>query len=332
VWPVGGGDARVQLVRDPLQQGLLAGDLGGLVGRDEPPQGHEQPHDLFLAHLHGSPDAMVRWPGDLAGLDHGAVAPRPRVDVHVELLEGSGPNQVRPPAEDAAGLRPADGLAAGVGDEVGPFRDEAAQVRLGRQGGRGVHDHGQAVPMRDLAHLGQGNGARCALEGDGDADRPWTDRRLDLPGVRPTAAGIPLGAHVDDPRARGAEGMVVRIAMAGLDEDLVGHAVRERQAVDPHGIGAREHCGGRQREARRCTCGHEAGSRASRLGDDCAGPFLELVDGEVELRRFRDGGGDLRVHAMAADARRRSAGVDDGAKPQVLDGAHETLPCMLPAP
>ena len=42
--------------------------------------------------------------------------------VHVEHLHGGRRDQIAPPAEDAGGLRPADGLAAAEGHEIGAGR------------------------------------------------------------------------------------------------------------------------------------------------------------------------------------------------------------------
>ena len=75
--------------------------------------------------------------------------------------------------EDARGLRSAQRLAAGEGHEVGAERDEALEVLLGRQLGRGIDDQRHAV---GAAHGGDGRqvGEACRVGREGHGH----DRRL----------------------------------------------------------------------------------------------------------------------------------------------------------
>ena len=106
-----------------------------------------------------------------AGKQRGRRAPLLEEEVLVEVLEQGRGDEVAPPAQDAAPLRPEDRLAAADGDQIGALFEEAAEVSRGRKLGRGVDEHRALFSRRDLRHRGKGRpGARlCDVEDAGGA-------------------------------------------------------------------------------------------------------------------------------------------------------------------
>ena len=101
---------------------------------DEALQGDDEADDLLLPRLAGPADAVVRQAAHLRrrGEFRGRRELRLR-QVEVEHLQQRRGHQVAPPGQDAAGLRPAQRLAAGEADEVGALRQEPPQVLPRRQ-------------------------------------------------------------------------------------------------------------------------------------------------------------------------------------------------------
>ena len=120
------------------------------------------------------------------------------------------------PARKPDACGPADRLAAAERDEVRAGGDEAAQVGARRQVHRRVDEDRQAVRVG-----GRDERPRSA----GRAPRPGRGR-THRPSPAPIAAAISSAvaavrvAELDQPRARRADEVVVRVAMAGLDDDL----------------------------------------------------------------------------------------------------------------
>ena len=65
-------------------------------------------------------------------------------------------DQIASPGQDAARLRATDRLATRKRDQISSVSDEALQVRAWWQLGRGIHDDGHALGMRDLGDLLEG--------------------------------------------------------------------------------------------------------------------------------------------------------------------------------
>src|SRR2546423_2976817 len=95
------------------------------------------------------------WTRQLPGSDQLAITPGFRKDIHVLMLQSGGKNEVLAAAQHAGRLRSPNVLAAAECDEIGAFSDKASQIFARRQLRRGVHDHGNAMAMRNSSDLGQ---------------------------------------------------------------------------------------------------------------------------------------------------------------------------------
>ena len=214
--------------REPETHRLLpALPLGGLVAQHERAERDEQPDELLLAHLHGAAETLVRG----RVLDD-------RVD------------EVGPPDDEAGALRPPDRLAAAEDREVRAFVDEAAQVLAWQRLGGGVHDDGHSVCVGDPDDGAQVGGAQRQLASGKEQHRGRLvlEGALELP-----LEGLPRVADVDDPRLRGLEQPVIRVALTAEGDDAasvpgarVDHESPDRGQVRPGHAGPE-----RQHDARR---------------------------------------------------------------------------------
>ena len=106
--------------REPVLSTLLR------VLGDEALERGEQTDDLLLAHFAGPADAVLGSAGERIPVDQrGRRPPQLRQHIQVQLLQGSGGDQVAPAAENAGTLGTADRLAAAEGHQVGAGGDEA---------------------------------------------------------------------------------------------------------------------------------------------------------------------------------------------------------------
>ena len=100
---------------------------------DEAPEANEQGHDLFLADLAGAADPVLGQAAEIqAGKQGRRRAPLLEEEILVEVLEQGRSDEIAPPAQDAAPLRPEDRLATADRDEIGALLEEAAEVASGR--------------------------------------------------------------------------------------------------------------------------------------------------------------------------------------------------------
>src|SRR5499426_15508 len=122
-----------------------------LAGHERVEGGHRS-RDLLLAHLEAATEAVARHA--VEGTVHELLrrGPRGGRDVHVDLLQQRGGDELAAPEEESARLRAAEGLAAAHADEVGAIFDEAPEVLDRRHLVGSVHDHGQLLAVRHLRH------------------------------------------------------------------------------------------------------------------------------------------------------------------------------------
>ena len=217
---------------DRPQLPALSGARAGVIARDEPAEGDDEPDDLLAADLHRPAESVVRRPGK-APARQVAVAPRPRerMHVHVLVLEGDRFDQIGAPHENPARLRAADRLAAAERDEIGPVGDEPAQVLGGRERGGGVDDHRQRVPVRDPDDLIQGDAAGRVADRERHRGRALADRGFDLPRPGRAPAGIPQVADFHQVSPGDPERVRVRREVRPLDDDLVAEPGGARKPV-----------------------------------------------------------------------------------------------------
>ena len=145
-----------------------------------------------------------------------------------------------------------------------------------------------------------------------------------LPLVRQPDALHVRVADLDDPRARGSERAVIRIAVPSLNDDLGGQATGRRQPIEvgPSVPGDASSGGERHRGGRASRHPARLGSR--RLRDHLAGPRLQLVRAIGRGRRLVHREPD-RLGQRAAAERSREAGRADQAGHGNRLGVHFAL-------
>ena len=285
-----------------------------MVLLEEQPQRRQKADDLLLAAFGRAPDPARRKADQLRLVEQaGRWAPLLKVGVVIELLQRRRLDQVAPPSKDAGSLRTTESLAAREGHQVGAFRDKVPEVAGGRQLGCGVDDHGDGAAMSRVHDPGQRR-LGMPLRHIEDCRRALADGGLVFPHLSVAHTGAREAirdADLDQSGTGLRHRVVVHVALAAGDNHLVRHAGGVRQPVHPGGIEAGE--------ARRCAqhqaCGgtgrHVAGLRSRSLGDQFAGPALQLADIDAPLRGFGHGLCDFRVHDSTAEPRRRPRCVDD---------------------
>ena len=219
-------------------------------------------------------------------------------------------------AEDARRLGAADRLAAGEDDQVGPVREEAAEVRRRGEFRRRVDEHRDAATMRELADGGQVERAEAGREGDRGG--PRGEGGLDLPGGR-------LGeADLDQPGPDGPECVVVARAVRPGDDDLVGDVAGVGQPLHPRQVEARQAGGHAEHQPPRGAVGDVSRLGAGMPRDDAAGGLLELVDPDQGGGRLGHRRDHLGAHPRTPQPRQRPGRVDDRPDAQPLvDGPHD---------
>ena len=110
---------------DRFQPRLEARRCRRIVGLHEAIERGQQADDLLLARLEAAADPVMRHAAQVGAVDQLGRRPGVGRHVHVELLQQRRGHEIAPAGEDAGGLRPAQRLAAGEGDEVGAHGDEA---------------------------------------------------------------------------------------------------------------------------------------------------------------------------------------------------------------
>ncbi len=166
-----------------------------------------------------------------------------------------------------------------------------------------------------------------------DGRRAFGNRRGDLPGLGVAHAGVAEAvgeADLDHLDAERADGAVVEIALAARHDDLVAHACRVGQPVHLGRVETGDAGGKADQQSRRRPGSHQTGLGPGDLGDDGAGPRLELEHVDAVLRGLDHGLDHWLGHDRAAQPRVRPAGIDDRADAQaVVDGRHGAQLCML---
>ena len=240
------------------------------------------------------------------------------------MLQGGGHDEVAAAAQHAARLRPADRLAAGECHEVGAFGDEASEIGLRRQLRRGIDQHRDPGGMGHADDFGQRRAGEAVSHVE-DRRGARRDRVGDLPrlGIADPGAGIAIGqADLDQPHAGGTHRMIIEIALAAHDDDLVLHPRRVGQARHQRRLEAGDAGGRAQQQAGGCAGSDVSGLRPGRRGDRRRRLGLEFGDVDAMLRRLGHGRGDLDPHDPAGEARRRTLGVDRGAQAEPLIDVH----------
>ena len=214
----------------------------------------QQAHNLFLADLAGSPDAVMRRAGQDRLVDEGyRWIPLWFQYVHVQVLERHAHDEVPAAAEDAGTLGSADGLAAAEGHEVGPLRYVSLKVRPRRQLPRGIDNHRYSTGVGDFNDIFQGR------QGAGMGDVAHGRRALrdgvgDLPCFRVPHAGPAVAVrdpHFHELYADRPDRVVVEIPLAAGHDDFVLHALRVRQPVHLARVRTGDTGRGAQEEPRR---------------------------------------------------------------------------------
>ena len=236
--------------------------------------GAQQAHYLFFGYLHPAPDELMR-----------------------RCVGECGVYQIRPPAKYARPLRPANRLAAAVYHHIGALGGKAPQIGARRRHRRGVHNHRNAARVRYLAHLREWDGAPryerrkqvCHRR------RVLRERRLKLP--RLTASSV---ADLHELSAHRLIALVIREAVALMDDDFVLHTAGVGQAAHLGGIRACDNRRGLQHEAACRAAGHKARLCARSIRDNAACGAVKLVDIHHHPRRLVHRVQDFRTNLAAA--------------------------------
>src|SRR5829696_7777136 len=184
----------------------------------EATKGGDESDDLLPSDLHRTPEPLVRHSDQATRIEQRAPRPRFRAHIHVLVLERNGGDQVGPAGEDAAGLWPADRFAAREDNQIRAFRDESAQVCARRQLSSRINDDWNTALVRDLADRGQRDRAGSIEDRASDRRRALGDRCGELPRARAPSAGIPEITNLHHAHPDGADGVVISVAMAALDD------------------------------------------------------------------------------------------------------------------
>ncbi len=329
--------APVDRLHQPLgDRDALPPFLPVIAGGAKLQRGHET-RKLLAPDLEHAPDPLVRrLLRALFGGSEGRLEDL-GMDEGILLLQGRGPDEVPPSGKEARRRRPPDELAPGAGDEIGAELHPAPEV-LGRQLRRGgVDDHRNAVAVGDL---------RERLEVDRQGLRhidvkarggPLREGRMHLPLVGTDAARRAEIPELDESRAGDAQGMIERVPVRAVDDDLVaepggvGKAVHRREVVAGHAGGRR------QRQAGIGAGGDTPGFGAGQRHDELRRARLHLGNGDEGPRRGRHCRDDRRRQARAAEPARIAGRVDHGPEAHrcqkivILAGmlVHDTVSCRM---
>jgi hypothetical protein len=112
--------------------------------------------------------------------------------------------------------------------------------------------------------------------------------------------------HADHP-----EGVVVRVPVRLLDDDLALHAGQVRELIDFLRVIASGDRAGGEAQGRRRPCRNERRLRAGQLGQPPADLSLQVVNPHELLRRFLHRLRHFRRHECAAESGERSVGIDE---------------------
>jgi hypothetical protein len=233
-----------------------------------------------------------------------------------------------PAAQDAGRLRAADRLAARKDDEVGAGRHDALEVRARRQFAGGIDQHRQAARMGVLDELCQRRRAVGVVHIE-NPRRLRAERRLELPRLRAANAGAGdnfIEAYLHEARPRGADGMIVAVAMLARHHELMRKVLGVRQLLHTAQVVACQDRCRAEHEPRRRAAGDDARLGAGRLGDDARRCTLQLIERYGILR-----GGTKRVehrlrHRRSPQSRHRSGHVDDRLDAPLAKDAHAIHP------
>ncbi len=150
---------------------------------------------------------------------------------------------------------------------------------------------------------------------------PGGDRVGGLPGLAVAHAGAAetVGdANLNEVHTGSAHGVVVKIALAARDDDLVLHPRRIGQPIHLAGVEPGDASGSTEHEPGSGARCDQSGLGTSRLRDDAARRRLEFRDVDAMTRRLDHRLCDRRRHDAAAQTGRRPLAVDDGAHAEAL--------------
>ena len=257
--------------------------LGGGVALAEPIfEGGDDADDVLLRHLHRPAQRLVRR----------AVAPG-RLD---EALVAE---------QEAAGLRPAQELAAAVDDQIGAAFEPGARP-LDMLGGGIDHDRDAARldHRRDLLQPHRGQVFLLAEQHD-QRDRLF-ERLVEV------FAGVDL----DDMAADHPNRLIVGETLLPRDDDAVDHAVGKGEPQHLDRVVAGDAGGGAERDRGGAAAGHDAPFGAGQFGDALARGRHQLVEVDELARGGLDRGAHLRQHQAAAMHRAHAAAIDERPNPE----------------
>ena len=164
------------------------------------------------------------------------------------------------------------------------MRDEALEILLGWQLGRGIDDQRQAVSP---AHGGDRRQVDDAggIGREAHRDDRRRQRRLDLPGFQPAHAGAGAAVvvpDIDQPRAGSRQRMRVAGPMRARQQDIGGDM---RQRGHLRDVPARDRRRGSEGQGRGRAGRHQSRLGARRLGDALARGILQFADIDRGPRR-----------------------------------------------
>ena len=213
-------------------------------------------------------------------------------------------HEILAPEEQTARLRPAQALAAAVGDERRAVLQ--VHVRDGEDLGGRIDDNRNSLRLGQRSHDLQAQRALVDARARHDVDegRSRAERGFELRDRR----------DFDHAQADGTDRRVVDIARVGRDDGFVpGKTTEVRQPHVQIRVAAGHAGRGGERQPRRATVGDEAPLGSGEHGQTRADGFRELVEVHVLPCRRVHRRPHLRQHRRTADDGEGAAGVDERA-------------------